>query len=104
MGLWSEKWQKYIPKEESPPTINNPKTAGVPIEVISSEHKGKVYADDLTIINVSENSHQEALYRIDEACRSLDLKLNLQKCVSIFINKGKPKKKSFELLEAIQDQ
>ena len=53
----------------------------------------------VTIINVSENSHQEALYRIDEACRSLDLKLNLQKCVSIFINKGKPKKKSFELLE-----
>ena len=65
--------KKYIPKEESPPMINNPKTAGVPIEVTSSEHKGKAYADDLTIINVSENSHQEALYRIDEACRSLHL-------------------------------
>ena len=44
MGLWSENGNMYIPKEESPPTIKNPKTAGVP-----SEHKGKAYADDLTI-------------------------------------------------------
>jgi len=49
----------------------------------SSEHKVKGYADDLTIINIDQQSHRETLERVDGCCLDLDLQIRADKCVTL---------------------
>ena len=63
----------------------------------SSTHTAKGFADDLTIISSSCDSHQSMLSMIDDKCSSLDLEIRPDKCFSLYLQKGSPKKRCFSI-------
>ena len=61
----------------------------------SSTHTAKGFADDLTIISSSCDSHQSMLSMIDDKCSSLDLEIRPDKYFSLYLQKGSPKNAAF---------
>ena len=60
---------------------------------LSTIHKLKAFADDLTVISSSKEDHQSALTKINSYCLDLGLTLKPSKCVS-FVFDGKRANKS----------
>ena len=58
----------------------------------SSEHRVKAFADDLTIINIDQQVHKQALSEIDKKCADLDLHIRPDKCITFSFNGSKEDK------------
>ena len=69
-----------------------PSTSCDPVR-LSTTHKLKAFADDLTVISSSKEDHQSALTKINSYCLDLGLTLKPFKCVS-FVFDGKRANKS----------
>ena len=83
--------KKYRNLDSQPPHFIpiSQKRNSAPKLAKSSEHKVKGYADDLTIINIDQQSHKETLAKVDSCCSDLDLQVRADKCVTLSFDGNK---------------
>ncbi len=88
LALARKNGKRYVESKEN---LSNPPKAKPPVTQYASgqEHKGKAFADDMTVITKSQADHQNALQASTHAaCSDLGLKLKPSKCVTIVLDKG----------------
>ena len=107
INLHSIKWsltkkssKPYLPLSMTPPWFPLKKTRALSEKVkfhLSSEHKVKGFADDLSVFSFSKDDHQQALTVIDEKCSSIGLEIRPDKCFSLLITKGRVTNPKFDI-------